>query len=464
MLLRVRLPNGSTQRVTLDPSNNVDDLGLKINALANLDGTFSLHSNPAFTQPFVFDSASNGDMVFVKGTLATSEPVAAAPSSQGPSVGRVLSTAAPVERNDQETAAQNEKAPLPKPDLPKLNSNCKPHCFTGRGMCEHCVPKEDKHARHKAEIRRWQGKGSSLAVMEALEALKTKISPQANAHAAAAAVNNDAAQAFQAYLATTGFSQQRMGYCYGSVDEDNNTVVHTIYEPPQCGDASSYTVVEGEEAGDISDRANKVAELLGMNFVGIAFSAGPRKSILSGKDVVFAARMASQLSPELQQAFVVLIVTTTEAGETVFEAYQISDLAMELYNEDIFEEISKQKPNGGRVMCKSDVLVEGKDARKVHTEFFLLNIPIKSSESWIRTVFPVENRDVAPQSPADMKRIIDDETIPYEKRLADFHLLLFLSNIFDMKSDMPALCTAVKDGGEIDEGFRLMIENMASPS
>lgn len=464
MIFRVRLPSGVTQRITLAPDENLPVLGGKIEALDVLDGQFSLYSDPRFTQPFVFESAVNGAIVFIKGTMkktATSSTPAAGSTPTGTSA--APPSASPSEPPASSTPAittEIQSSSGTKKD--KNDAEWRPRCRHGpRGMCESCMPKEDKRQRYAAELKKWKGKGMSVAVMEALEALKFKISPQEEAHATAAAVDNSAAGEFQAYIAKTGFSQQRVGICYGDVSEEGETRVLAIYEPPQTGSEEVYRM--GDE-GDMTERADAIARLVGMRRVGIVFSARPRKCILSGQDVVFAARMASPLSPDERKNFVVLVVSVAETGQTLFEAYQVSDLAMEMYEADIFEEGTKQKPNSGRATCKEDVLVEGKDTRKVHTEFFLLNIPIKSCESWLNTSFAVENRDIAPQGPSDLKKAVSNDSIPYHKRLSDFHLLLFLSNMFDMNSDMPGLLMAVKEGQDIGEGYRLMIEGMASSS
>lgn len=445
MILRIRLPSGVTQRITLSDADGLADLGAKIEALDVTDGQFSLYSDPKFTQPFQFDRARHGDFVFIKGV---SKPTPA----------DVASASKPTDAS----ATKQPPTAAAKPGGADANRAC---CKTGmRGMCENCMPKEDKRARYQAELAKWKGRGMSIAVMEALEALKFKIAPQEKPYAAAAAVANDAAENFQAYIAKTGFSQQRLGICYGQVnDETNETEILAIYEPPQRGSADQYQLIQGEEAGDMTQRADAIAPMLGLKRVGLVFSARPRKCILSALDVVTAARMASALSEEDRRSFVVLVVSATETGETAFEAYQISDLAIEMYEAGIFEDEDKQKANGGRVSCKETVLVEGKDTKKVHTEFFLLNIPIKSCDSWLRTSFAVENRELAPQGPADLRKVVSDESIPYHKRLADFHVLLFLSNMFDMNTDMPGLAAAVKSQSEdIGEGYRLMIEGMTS--
>lgn len=458
MILRIRLPSGATERVTLSQSDSLLHLGEKINLLNRLEGQFSLYSDPRFTIPFVFEDSKHGDIIFIRGTEIP-RPPKDTPMEQKVEAD---SSDAPAEQENKDhskkTDEGNSDDQEPKKRVPG------PRCRHGpRGMCEHCMPREDKHARVEAERKRLMGKhGSSISVLQALEALKFKISPQADPHAKAAAINSEAAETFQAYLAQTGFSQQRVGICYGNTDPDGTTNVLAIYEPPQRGNEDSYILVDGDDAGDITARADRLANLLELKRVGIVISARPRSTILSAMDVVFAASVISELPEDQRKSFIIFVVTTAETGETLFEAYQISDLAVEMYKDGVFEPASGQKPNGGRVLCKKDVLVEGKDTRKVPTEFFLLNVPIKSCESWLRTTFAIENRDISPQGPAQLKLVVDDESLPFHKRLADFHLLLFLSNVFDMKSDMPGLCASVRQGEAVGEGYRLMIENMAS--
>lgn len=469
MIFRIRLPSGTTDRVTLAPPDRLPQLGEKINALNKLQGTFALYSDPAFTVPFVFESAKHGDIIFIKGTMLE-QPSSNAQSSSAPnsnSASNPASDSAPAQKPESRssapdgsaapTPANTDKQPADPKDPPPIRCFCGP-----RRMCERCMPKEDKRARAESELRKFGKRGSSIAVLEALEALKFRITPAAAAHASAAAIDSDAANTFQAYLAETSFSQQRIGFCYGHVDDDDTTNVLAIYEPPQRGGHDAYALVEGDEAGDMTQRADSIAKMLGLRLVGVVISACPRKCILSAMDVVIISRLVAALPEEERKAFVAFVVSTADTGQTLFEAYQISDLVVEMYEAEAFEDVSKQKPNGGRVLCSQDVLVEGKDTRKVPVEFFLLNVPIKSYDSWLRTKFAIENRDIAPQGPADLRKAMDDESVPYHKRLADFHLLLFLSNVFDVKSDMPGLCSAAKDGGDIGEGYRLMIDNMAS--
>eukprot|EP00173_Palmaria_palmata_P003046 Plantae.Rhodophyta-Palmaria_palmata.ctg3167.p1 GENE.Plantae.Rhodophyta-Palmaria_palmata.ctg3167~~Plantae.Rhodophyta-Palmaria_palmata.ctg3167.p1 ORF type:complete len:323 (-),score=84.54 Plantae.Rhodophyta-Palmaria_palmata.ctg3167:319-1230(-) len=301
--------------------------------------------------------------------------------------------------------------------------------------------------------------------MEALDALKYKVKPQNDASVSAAVVDSAAAGEFQKYLARTGFSQQRLGICYGRYEEaENETHVEAIFEPVQRGGKDSYDVVTGDDAGDIGARAEKLAALLDMRCVGMVISARERKCILSAKDIVTACAMMADLSEAARKDFVVLLVGKEETGETSFEAYQISDQAVEMFEAGIFADASVQKPNGGKVLAVEDCLVEGKETRKIHSEFFLMNVPIKGKEEGkLRIKFPVENRELTLQGPDGIKACLSDKELSYGKRLADFHFLLFLTSFFDMETDMPGLCGPIKIGDdEVGEGYRLMIDSMAS--
>jgi nuclear protein localization protein 4 homolog len=445
------------------------DLSAQISALGILADTFTLHADIKRRTPFDAPRAQNGDFVYIAG-----EPIvdiqAEEEAERAAAVVEEAAAAAAAEKAAMapppSPLADAAKAAEPEPE-PEKEEGWKPRCMHGpNGMCEHCMPREEVSTRHERELRRWDGRGMSVAVMEAMDALKFRVKSQDEAHVSGAVVDSAAAAEFQAYVAKTGFSQQRVGVCYGKYNlVEKETRIEVIYEPPQRGSPDTYDVVEGEEAGDMSARAGKLAALLGMSCVGMVISARPRKCILSGKDIVFAAGLLSSLSPAARKSFVILLVSVTESGETAFEAYQLSDQTVEIYDRSIFVPANEQKPNAGRVATKEDVYIEGKETRKVHTEFFLINIPIKSqTEGMLRVRFPVENRDLQPQGPRDVKCAVQtSETISYGKRLADFHLLLFLSSFFDMNTDMPDLAGAVASGSDdVEEGYRLMIDSMGA--
>jgi len=395
------------------------------------------------------------------------------------------------------------------------------------------MTKEDPKERYKKEIEKWKHKkGSSVAVMEALDALKYKIKAQVNANIQAVSIDNKAANSFQAYLANIGFSQQRFGILYGTIvteeqvvpkanekekgkGNDNQTKTETsaagvaspsrspftsqkkqrpngkesekdtevetvqaqvakcevIYEPPQQGSHEMYIPKTPEDAGDMNYRADAVAKSLGLRTMGMIFSAKPRKCILSGMDIISACELIVQLEKSMEdialaRQFVIITVALAEDGQTLFEAYQLSDQCIDMYKEDAFLPLSEQKPNSGKVKLRDPAIVEGKEVTSVHTEFFLMNVPIRGHESWLKSSFPVENRDVTPQQHTDLSRVLNKyKSEPFYRRISDFHLLLYLSNLLDIRTDMPGLGSIIRDQrdlNEMEEGFKLMIEAMAA--
>lgn len=73
----------------------------------------------------------------------------------------------------------------------------------------------------------------------------------------------------------------------------------------------------------------------------------------------------------------------------------------------------------------------------------------------------MENRIILPTE-KDLKSHLEKARglNPYSKRLADFHLLLFLSHILDPMSDLPILAEAVRINGPVPEGYQLIIESL----
>lgn len=472
MLLRVRLPSGVTKRVEVADDTSQATLEVQIQELAGLDQLPSLFTDPGFTRPFALSRARHGDIVYVHRTF-----VEATEAGVG-GVGDVTMTDADADASGEGGGDKAEKDTKTGTDI-KAGTDTngakrttesvfplenREDCCGSRGMCPRCAPLEDKEERYRKEVQKWKGRGMSLAVMEALEALKPKVKPQESAHVTGVCVDSSAGHTFQAYLGATGFSQHRFGVCFGTVGgEDGATVeIHAIYEPPQNGDDDAYALDEGCDGAGY-ENAVKLATLLGLQMVGVVFSARQRKAVLSGRDVVVAARYARTLPEDARKHFVVIKVgVVSEAGETAFESYQISDLAIELAEKGTFADEGEQKPNSGKVLCAKEVLVEGRDTKKVHTEFFLNNVPIRALDSWLRCEFPVENRQARPQKSADIAAVTGNESVPYWQRLSDFHLLLFLTGMFGIDGDMPAIVASIRDKRDIEEGYKIMIQSMAA--
>jgi len=533
MIIRVRLPDGSPLRVRLDDRGSPPTLAA-VRAAVAADGRvvtsppFAFARDPKCNTPYMPSeeaaplralSVGHGDWVYVAGSMVPPPAAAEAPTNGTAAAGGAPSSATASAAGGADAAGD---AAAGKPG----------RCLHGpRGMCERCAPVEDARARYKAELAKWRGRGMSIAVLEALEALKFKIkAPEGVAPAASASLDSAAAQSFQQYLASTGFGQQRYGVLYGSVapappkpeadGEDDgggagmdtsadgaggidadaaegdvrpeDVKVEVIFEPPQMGDGEAYQLKgdggdddsgadgasNGNGAGggggsagvDMDSRAERLAGWLGLRQVGIIFSARPRRCLLSGRDVAIVAEAVLSVERRYGAAaaasFVAVVVTLAEDGQTLFEAYQISEQAVAMVRAGVVKPPAEQKPNSGKLLTSEPVFVEGKEVTAVHTEFFLVNVPIRAHEGWLRSAFPVESRELAPQSVGHMAAALDTG-MPFYRRVSDFHLLLFLSNMLDMDVDMPRLAAAVAQQRELtadEDGYRLMIEAFASPS
>lgn len=544
MIIRVRLPDGSPFRVRLDDRGPPPTLAA-VRAAVVADGRvaasppFGLARDPKCTVPYMPSEESrpldalgvrHGDWVYVAGQMVPLPAPVAAAGVNGSAAATAAAAASATGANGATGGAADAPA-APGADKPG-------RCLHGpRGMCERCAPAEDARARYKAELAKWRGRGMSMAVLEALEALKFKIkAPEGDPAAASVSLDSAAAQSFQQYLASTGFGQQRYGVLYGteapappkavegdaedggagagmdtSADDSGrggsgagsavdtgpgegevrpkDVRVEVIYEPPQMGDGETYRLGEeigggdGKGAGDgeggssgghvsldMDSRAERLAGWLGLRQVGIVFSARPRRCLLSGRDVAVVAE--AMLSVERRYgaaaaaSFVAIVVSLAEDGQTLFEAYQISEQAVAMVRAGVVKPAAEQRPNSGKLLTSEPVFVEGKEVTAVHTEFFLVNVSIRAHDGWLRSAFPAESRELAPQTVGHMAGALDTG-MPFYRRVSDFHLLLFLSNMLDMDVDMPRLAAAVAQQRELtpdEDGYRLMIEAIANPS
>lgn len=93
--------------------------------------------------------------------------------------------------------------------------------------------------------------------------------------------------------------------------------------------------------------------------------------------------------------------------------------------------------------------------RVVLTFFMVMQGPLSS-------IFPIENR-ITPVPMNALKNHLDrTRSLPFVKRISDFHLLLLLARFLDVNADVPALAQCVQTQMAVPEGYQLLIESMAS--
>lgn len=80
----------------------------------------------------------------------------------------------------------------------------------------------------------------------------------------------------------------------------------------------------------------------------------------------------------------------------------------------------------------------------------------------LSTKFPIENR-INPVTMKALKNHLDrTKSLPFVKRISDFHLLLLLARFLDLGSDVHALAECAHTQTAVPEGYQLLIESMAN--
>ena len=199
--------------------------------------------------------------------------------------------------------------------------------------------------------------------------------------------------------------------------------------------------------------------------VGWIFSAAastPRATPLSGAELLHAATLQAAGGPQFVTAVVSLVTDEEDGTSSVhFEAFQASSQAAELARTGWLVPGCAEPGFVATDPTKDVVIVAGRDERKIPVEFLLTVVPIMDHEGPLRTRFPVENR-LTGQSGDDLKAaLLAAKAQPYAARLADAHLLLFLSASLDLHSDMAALCDAVRTQGPVADGHCMLIDALA---
>lgn len=199
--------------------------------------------------------------------------------------------------------------------------------------------------------------------------------------------------------------------------------------------------------------------------VGWIFAHNPagREHMFSDEEVLQMALWQSEIGPHC----ISVVVSLTEDQMVHFEAFQVSEQACKLAREGWFQ-VQPGKPSG-KVQLRNPtytddqtpiILPNGKDVGEVDSEWFVLPVSIKDHEGVLTTKFPAENRLLG-QSAEDLKGILKGTNRSYTDKLSDFHLLLWLSNALDLKTDIALLAEAVKTRQPIAEGYRFIIDSLA---
>ncbi|XP_075514213.1 NPL4-like protein 2 [Primulina tabacum] len=297
-----------------------------------------------------------------------------------------------------------------------------------------------------------------------LIAKQMRVTRQENPHCELVSFDRDAANAFQHYVSESlAFAVKRGGFMYGTVSEDGKVEVDFIYEPPQQGTEDNLMLLRDMDEEKLVEA---IALGLGMRRVGFIFtqtiSQDKKDYTLSNSEILQAVELHTEGDlKEWVTAMVKLEVNEDGGAEVHFEAFQISDMCVRLFKEDWFEREVQEEVDPKLSRMKKDVVVGVKDTREVDNDFFLVVVKISDHQGPLASTFPVENR-MSPLTMDALKYHMDrTKSLPFVKRISDFHLLLLLARFLDIKTDIPALTGCVLLQATVPEGYQLLIESVA---
>lgn len=276
-------------------------------------------------------------------------------------------------------------------------------------------------------------------------------------------IDKEAINSFQLYVRNFDFRVMRIGYMYGRVLEDKTVKVDCIYEPPQDTTDTSFTLLPDPKA----ERVSSIAALLGLKKVGWIFAHPPREKgfYFSGPEVLFTAEQQLEAADGIEDTtFATVRVTLDKDGMSEIEAYQVTKQCMELTAEGVISPCANLAHVS--VHPTFTCLVERKSVKEVMNNFFLILGKIEQFESdFLVQSFPKANRIDVQQSREDIKKQLSLEGQKgwtLNALLADFHMLLYLTEFLGINDDIPALCrSAVDKEIPIDEGYKVLLRSIA---
>ncbi|KAK7244680.1 hypothetical protein RIF29_39505 [Crotalaria pallida] len=303
--------------------------------------------------------------------------------------------------------------------------------------------------------------------MDDLIAKQMRVSRQESPHCDSVSFDRDCANAFQRYVnETLAFAVKRGGFMYGTVAEDGRVEADFIYEPPQQGTEESLLFFRDPEE---EKRVEAIALGLGMRRVGFIFtqtvSQDKKDYTMSNREVIQAAEFHAESGLKEWVTAVVKLEVNEEMGgaaDVHFEAFQMSDVCVRLFKEGWFESEIKDEDDPKLSKMKKDVVVGVKDTKEVDNDFFLVVVKILDHQGPLSSTFPIENRNTQVTMRALKNHLDRTKSLPFVKRISDFHLLLVLARVLDLAADVPALTECVQTQTAVPEGYQILIESMAS--
>jgi len=281
---------------------------------------------------------------------------------------------------------------------------------------------------------------------------------------------------FQAYWQRLSCTK-RFGILYGHFLPASNdpketkqmVKVEAIYEPPQRPDQDAAEGFEQLEE-PLESTVEQIANLCGLKKVGWIFGheANRRQGMtMTAAEIIMAAEFQLEAAGGVEETpFCTIKVTKGEDGNVSVEAFQVSQQCMAMVAEEALE-IGLDES-----VCQVNetftAIQEGKESKTVENSFFLTVVPIvqHTSETFI-SQFPKLNRDHDTSIPSkdELKKQLSKSGTQgwtFMDLLSDFNLLIYLSSILDINTDMPKICHSVVNREiPLEEGYKIIIASIA---
>lgn len=372
-------------------------------------------------------------------------------------------------------------------DRPKVDV-C-PHCHEASYLKEVCPATGLFHNMAKKSVlgrSDMDGKFINTAdLMGAIERTRIKWSPSRTQLVKADA---DALNIFQSFISQMEWGLQRYGILYGQYDEKTATVeAHAVYEPEQHGNSYLFELLDDPRIAKV----DRIAQLLGLRRVGVICSHPPRdmeKIVLSVREMLLCAREQSRFGDEC----VLLTVSPSTSGERdgliECQAWQTSSQCIYLYRMGMLHEptIAELRgaastntdpatggvttadplsiPEEARLVGSTvelEVAQEDRDSqgrqrftaqapsKLVDTRWFTSYIAVQQfSSGVVRSLFMrISRPGMAPPTFQNLKNYLQDpkrRNASFAEKIADFHVLVFLAEVFSIEDDLPTLAEAAQ--------------------
>jgi len=383
--------------------------------------------------------------------------------------------------------------------IEKRKAKCE-HAFSA--MCVNCMPPSQVRYALKMDCGRHKPWPGGLCTDCQPPTVKAKL--QEYRHVDFITFMNDAeAQSFVSlWDVNASAGVQRVAFLYGSIEEDKNyrhgqrVIVEAMYEPPQIHDARTGAIaIKPDPRGK---DVETIAAVCGLRRVGWFFTQRPKTKssdpAVQPRELCAMARM-QLVHPRVEKSSGSQFVTVTvrrnlnDRGQVKMDegieprGFMASDTMMAMVRDGV---LADPLPSDALIRMKlprpntsdppaPEVIVSSQNGQvqRRGTEFdpdlAIVTVEIgygqKGSGRSCRfkhATFPVENREpfgIVQSAAALRSHLIKYKTEKLSQALSDFHLLIYLAQVFDVNT--AAICAkCAVSGGEVPEGLELMLKEI----